>query len=253
MIWQFRLWPGKYRWGIPKKEVDLKPPFVWKSGKDWDPDPQKDVPEFPDEFFLCHWEHPEEKHSRLLKATKLTFRDTSQKFAKLRVTRFMNRKWEATKLTFRDASQKFAKLGVARCINRRWKAAVGKLRQRRQPFPDSRIEEGAIPDPREDHGGIVTVAEFQGVENPQSFFLPSHPKKVLKKLKPDAPYAPRGWGLFVEEEKKKFRVPFFLSLGIFFVNLGVFGYVMSASKWPLGSMFFSGSSLAWAIVIFFMK
>jgi hypothetical protein len=61
---QFRLWPGKQRvLGMPKKEGGLKPPYEWKSGNDWDPDPNKDIPEFPDEFFLCHWEHPEDKHS----------------------------------------------------------------------------------------------------------------------------------------------------------------------------------------------
>lgn len=126
-------------------------------------------------------------------------------------------------------------------------------RNQRQPFPDACIEEGAIPDSAEDDDGIVTVAESQGVDSPRSFFLPSHPTKVRKKLKPNAPNAPRGWGLFVEEEKKTFLVPFSLSLGIFFINLGVFSYVMHTSEWPLGSMFFSGSSLAWAMVVFFMK
>ncbi|KAM3075825.1 hypothetical protein ACMFMG_007950 [Clarireedia jacksonii] len=221
---QFRLWSGKHRVGMPKKEAGLKPPATYITKyDDWDPDPRKDIPEFPDELLLCYWEHPKEKHARLLKATKLTCRDLFQKFAKLRVTRF---------------------------INRKWKVAVDKLRQlkrnQRQLSPDTIIELGANP-------GIVIVAESQGEKHPRSVFLLSHPKKVRTKLKPHTPNAPRGWGLFVEEEKKKTWIPLFLCLGIFFANLGVFSYVMYKSKWPLGSMFFSGSSLAWAIVVFFFK
>ena len=78
-----------------KERNRLKPPYEWKSSSDWDPDPKKDIPEFPDEFFLCHWEHPEEKYSRLLRAMKLTLRDVSQKSANLGVPQFINWKWKA--------------------------------------------------------------------------------------------------------------------------------------------------------------
>lgn len=123
----------------------------------------------------------------------------------------------------------------------------------RQFFSESRIEAGEIANLPEYDGGIVTIAESKGSGNQRSFFILSHPTKVHNKLKPNAPDVPRGWGLFVEEEKKRFWAPFILSLCIFFVNIGMFSHVMYTSEWPLGSMFFSGSSLAWSIVIFFMK
>ncbi|KAI0376659.1 hypothetical protein F5Y04DRAFT_285739 [Hypomontagnella monticulosa] len=223
---QFRLWPGKYGIaGMPVREKTLKPPNAWKSGGDWDPSPEVDVPQFPEEFFLCHWEHPKEKYSNFLEAVELTLEDMSSFFAKLRVAQFVHEKWKTVTAGLRQIM---------------W--------NRRRPASDPHVE---APNPNATDG-LETIVGRYGSKNRRSF-LPSHPKKVKTKLKPDAPHAPYGWGLYIEEEKKKFRVPFLFSLSIFFVNVGVFSYAMHSSQWDLGSLFFSGSSLVWSIVVFFLK